>query len=416
MRTTPSDRTYLRILDTFISWVTLTHILVVAALLRVLSIALIRNYIHPNTWEFGEIARNLVSGYGYRMRVNNPSAHMPPLYPYLLSGLWKLAGDSPAAYLGLELFQAFLGVLLVLVVYRLTLILSSRGAALTAATIVAIWPSFIYLCNEVHSISIYTLLGVSSVYYLVRYVEVSRSWKDIVGLGLTMGGLLLCRAEAVLLLFIYAGILLWRCGRSSMVQAVASCLIAGACLAPWTIRNYRSLDRFVLVTTSGGFNLWVGHNEHAAGNSDYSLDNLRPEQQALLDHEPLGPDLEIRRSHRFTTFAVDFIRSHPATELRLALRKLFFFVLFDPTHAKGRSVSYWLPSLILTVLAGYGAWVRRRTLFRQYLPLTATVAVAIVLSIVVFALPRYRITIDPFLVIFAANAITFRALAPPAEA
>jgi hypothetical protein len=58
-------------------------VLSVAAILRLLSIILIRNYAHPNTWEFGEIAHNMLLGHGFAMRGDIPSAHMPPLYCYL---------------------------------------------------------------------------------------------------------------------------------------------------------------------------------------------------------------------------------------------------------------------------------------------------------------------------------------------
>jgi hypothetical protein len=220
-----------------------------------------------------------------------------------------------------------------------------------------------------------------------------------------MGALLLCRAEAIALLLGYALILVWRCGRRSTLQAVATCLIAGTCLAPWTIRNYRALGHPVLITTSGGFNLWVGHNLCATGNSDYSLDCLRPDQRALLDREPRGRDFEIADDHLFTAFAVDFIRSHPRGELRLAARKLFFFLLFDPTHKKAAKAAYWAPSLLLTFLACHGIWLRRCNLLKQDLPLTFSILFGILLGIALFSLPRYRITIDPFLSIYAADAI-----------
>jgi hypothetical protein len=291
-------------------------------------------------------------------------------------------------------------------VYRLSLLLTSQKVALIAATMVAVWPSFVYLCNEFHSISIYILLGVAAVYYLVRYVQVSQSWRDAISLGLCMGVLLLCRAEAIVLLGAYAFILPLRCGRASIFKALAVSLIALACLAPWTLRNYRALGHPVLVSTAGGFNLWVGHNPHASGNSEYSLDNLNPSQRASWEGEARGRDIEVNDDHLFTSFAMDFVRSHPKGELRLAVRKLFFFVIFDPTHKKSSRALYYSASLLLTSLTGYGMWLRRSELLTSYLPVTFSIFFAVLLAVAVFALPRYRIAIDPFLTLFAAEAVT----------
>jgi len=395
----------LKMLPTIAPRKLLAAILLMATLLRVLSIYVLHSYIGPDSWEFGTIAHNMLAGHGFSMYYDIPSAHMPPLYCYLLWGLWKYFGESPTTYLALELFQALLGVLLVLVVYRLSLLLASRRVALIAATMVAVWPSFVYLCDQVHSISIYILLGVAAVYFTVHYVQVSHSWRDAICIGLCMGGLLLCRAEAVVLLCAYAFILIVRCGRGSTSKALVTCLIALACLAPWTIRNCRVLGYPILVSSAGGFNLWVGHNPHASGNSDYSLDDLNPSQRARWEGQSRGREYEINDDRLFTSFAINYMRSQPKAEIILSARKFFFFVFFDPTHDKSRRVLYYGPSLLLTFLAFYGMWLKRSELLVSYLPVTFTIVFAVLLAVAVFALPRYRIAIDPFLTLFAAQAI-----------
>ena len=46
-------------------------ILVLAALLRLGSILILRNFLHPEIWEFGPIARNINSGLGYSIQLPN---------------------------------------------------------------------------------------------------------------------------------------------------------------------------------------------------------------------------------------------------------------------------------------------------------------------------------------------------------
>jgi hypothetical protein len=220
-----------------------------------------------------------------------------------------------------------------------------------------------------------------------------------------MGAMLFCRAEAVSLLALYAIILVWRCGRASLLRAGVVCVIALLCISPWTIRNYRVFGHLVPVTTSAGINLRIGHNSHATGDFTWDPSYLTPVQRETLERLMGGRDTEVLLDRQSTKFAIEFARSHPRQEAALLARKMFFFLIFDPSHRKGSQIAYWGPSLLLLLLAIYGAWLHRRHLVKQDLPVTATVAFAFFLSLVVFVLPRYRIAIDPFLVLFAANAI-----------
>lgn len=388
---------------------TLVIVLCVAAVLRIGSIFILHNYRTPNTWEFGEIAHVIMADHGYTTvfsdGVRVPSAYMPPLYPYLLTGLWSTLGESSRTYLMLELVQALLGVLLVFFIYRLAALLFSPRGASMAAGVAAVWPAFVYLCNEFHSINVYIVLGVAAVYHLVRYIEVSRSGRDAIYLGLYMGALFYCRAEAGFLLALYALILVWRCGTKSLLHAAVTCVIALACISPWTIRNYRVFGHPVLVTTSGGVNLWVGHNSHAIGNSTWDALYGTPDQRRKLGLLTGRRDTEVLLDQQAAEFAIDFAQSHPQQEAQLLVRKAFLFLIFDPEHRKGSHIAYWGPSLLLLSVSLYGACLHRRQLFTKDLPVTATIAFAFFLSLVVFVVPRYRIAIDPFLVVFAANAI-----------
>jgi hypothetical protein len=49
--------------------------------------------------------------------------------------------------------------------------------------------------------------------------------------------------------------------------AIFACTLAivvmGACILPWSVRNWHVFDRFVLISTNGGANLWMGNNPEA---------------------------------------------------------------------------------------------------------------------------------------------------------
>jgi 4-amino-4-deoxy-L-arabinose transferase-like glycosyltransferase len=395
----------------------LTTILVVAAVLRVASILYLRTYLHPETWEFSVIARNLNAGLGFVYPITGatsadlngtlvPSALMPPAYPYLLAWLWRLFGDRPATYLGIELLNAALGVLLVYMVYRTARALLSESAAKLAAVICAVFPSQVYMCNEFHSISFYIVLGVAAVFFLNRYMDESHHWRDAVWAGLCMGPLLLFRAEAMAITLMYAACLVLRRGWKALGAAVAFAAISLAVLSPWVIRNEVVFHTFIPTMSTPGFNLWLGHNDLTVGDNHFNwLAAQKPALHRELQAVPLSVEYEVNVDKLYKRDALSYIRTHPRREVELAGRKLFLFFAFDANHAKGGNALYWVPSILLTCVGAFGVYYQRRRLLRQDLLLTATIAYAAAIGTVMFVLPRYRIVVDPFLMIFAAAVV-----------
>jgi hypothetical protein len=50
-----------------------------------------------------------------------------------------------------------------------------------------------------------------------------------------------------------------------VLRAGAAMLILLVAVSPWTIRNYHAFNRFVLVSTNGGTNMWMGNNPETTG-------------------------------------------------------------------------------------------------------------------------------------------------------
>lgn len=405
----------------------LRTVLIAAALLRLTSIAVLHSFLHAQTWEFGPLAANLVNGLGYSdLMVNGtyqPSIYMPPAYPYFLAFFYLLGGEQPATFLIIEMIQAGLGVLLVYFVYRLALILMGKPEAIVAACLAAIYPTQIYMCNEFHPINIYIVLEVATVFFLVRFLETSASWKDLILAGICAGILMPFRGESPALILLYAAILMLRGGLKAAKPTVAFLLIAFACLAPWTIRNYRVFGRIVPVCASGGINLWIGNNPVATGDDRYRVadivrgdfarggvlpsdfQQLPPEVREALSRIPIDQNSEIAKDEALKRLAVNFIRTHPKEEAILSMKKIFAFFVFDPRHEKGRQALYWLPSILLSLLAIWGIFLRGKNTLQQDLLLVASMLFAVAVGIAVFVLPRYKIVVDPFIMIFAATGL-----------
>jgi hypothetical protein len=132
-------------------------------------------------------------------------------------------------------------------------------------------------------------------------------------------------------------------------------------------------------------------------------------EKAELGRIPLGRNTRVAQDDFLKRLAVDYIRTHPREEAVLALKKLFIFFVFDPSHEKGRNPAYWIPSLLLSLLAIWGAILRGKKLFGNDLFLVGSILLAVAVGMVVFVLPRYKIVIDPFLIIIAANVFAAKA-------
>jgi hypothetical protein len=217
---------------------------------------------------------------------------------------------------------------------------------------------------------------------------------------------MLFRGEAPALVLLYAILLIVRGGRKTAGAAAAFLLTAFAFLAPWMIRNYREFGQIIPVCASGGVNLWVGNNPRATGGQHYILypKPLSADLEKVFDrpmdkYYVVGVDAGLKR------LGIDFILTHPREDAILAAKKFFIFWVFDPTHDKGSSPGYWVPSLILSFFVAWGAVLRGKKLFTDDLFLSASVLFALAIGMVVFVLPRYKIVIDPFLIVIAANAV-----------
>jgi len=404
-------------------WLNLRTCLLLAAAARLSALLLLHNFTHPNFFEWGDIVRKYLAGRGFSYYTVNgvdvPTAYMPPAYSYILLVTFSVFGDRPFSYVLLQLMQAAAGVLLVYLIYRFTLVAWNEETALVAAAIAALYPPFVYMPVEMHSINFYIVLTVAVVYYLHLFLAGTPQRAYVVWTGLLLGGLIYFRAEALALPFLYAALLVFR-DRQNWRAALVVVLLPLLLLAPLSIRNTRALGSVVVTTTAGGINLWYGHNPQANGtqhelwpSGQYVFPNaaLRERFHAL----PATADYELRMSAIYREEALQFIRTHPKREVLLVLRKLFYFWTIDWNHPKARHAVYAVPTLALVTLFWVGVAIHWKDLTGRYLVLTVTLVFTNLLAVIFFVLPRYRLGVEPLMIPFAASALLWAWRARPAR-
>jgi 4-amino-4-deoxy-L-arabinose transferase-like glycosyltransferase len=222
-----------------------------------------------------------------------------PGAPLLYAGSYYLTGGvRDGVGRGVE---ALLGTAAILVIYLLTLRLSTRkSAALLAAAMVAIYPPFIHSTGALMSEppAIFTL---PAAMLALLWADSSRSGWAWALSGLLFGLTALIRPEYLFVALAFAAFVLVRrwmqagAGRALLTTAVffAAVLIP---IIPWTVHNYVQLDRIVPISTGSGKALYVGTNLPADGEyqrvkSDlherFTGERLEPNSDALDEVNPV---------------------------------------------------------------------------------------------------------------------------------
>ena len=191
------------------------------------------------------------------------AAHYPVGYPALLGLLYRIFGSSPIVA---GLANAVIGALGVLGVHRIARAAAPAGPAAVAGLTAALHPSLVFytpaLMTEGVTAALLAILG--AVALEVEGRERPRfGW---LALGLGAGFLVLVRPQALLLVPVLGGLSRLRAGwRSQAGAALLVTALAFAVVLPWTARNCVRMDRCVLVSANGGWNLFIGAAPGATG-------------------------------------------------------------------------------------------------------------------------------------------------------
>ena len=197
--------------------------------------------------------------------------------------------------------QALLGTAAILIVYLLTLRLSTRrSAALLAAGMVAVYPPFIHSTGA--------LMSEPPALFTLPAAILALLWADSRGSpwawllpGLLFGATALIRPEYLFVAFAFTAFVLVRRWMKDGIGAslVATALFFFAVLLPiipWTIHNYVQLDRIVPVSTGSGKALYVGTYLPADGeyqrvkadlHERFTGERLEPGSDELDDVDPV---------------------------------------------------------------------------------------------------------------------------------
>lgn len=302
-------------------------------------------------WEMGRLARSIAEGQGFSSPTDlptGPSAWAPPVYPYILAGVFKLFGVYSALSAWVILaFNSIFAALTCLTLYRIAERIYGPGVARATAWTWAVFPYAIYWpVRVVWETSLTTFLLSLALLLTLRMADQPPRFRSWILFGVLWGIIALTNTAIVSMFPFYLLWLLYRPSRrTGQLAGAALCVFTAALVvSPWLLRNYEVFGKFVFVRDNLPLEMYEANNDQSAGlwtRNEHPGNN--PEaMRRFQELGELGFMAEKKREVR------QFIREHPARFLRFTAE---------------RAVYFWIAPPQATIVAGYDLMVSRHTNF-----------------------------------------------------
>ncbi len=413
-----------------------------AIISRIAAVWILQSHHVPrSTYEHGEIAANLLAGRGFTTQflgAVGPTSQQAPVYPALVALAYAAGGvESPRALLLLHLGQAILGGLLVLGVMDLARSIAPGRPliAFSAGLVAALHPTLVYAATHVQVALLGTTLLIWALAAAYR-TGIVQSVRAAVLTGLILAFLAL--TDPILAL-VFPGVA-WAVyapwaghvvRRRSLALVAVIAITASAAVAPWLLRNARVHGEFVAIKSTFGYAFWQGNcllsegtdkvvrqsveetldrNQSTPGFEGLNRKLWEARHQAgyiddialsKQDYLLLGRASEPERSRILFRRALAELESSPGRYLRLCLRRLRYFLLFDETNPKSRVTAYRIPHLALSLFGTLGLFLAGSSLRMRLMPTIATAALIALFHTLTIVSARFHIPIEPLLGLWA---------------
>lgn len=375
-------------------------------------------------WEMGRIGRAIATGRGFADPFGlptGPTAWEPPLYPYLIAGVFGLTGVyTNASALVLLTLNSVFSALTCIPIFLIAKQCFNEKVAVWAAWMWAVLPFVMFYSTRwIWETSIAALLLTVLFWFSVRLEEAEGgiAW---VGFGALWGVAALTNTS--LLAFLpAAGLWAWyrraKAHKSSIVGVVLASVFFAMTIAPWLVRNYEAFGRFVFIRSNFGAELRLGNGPWAEG---LWMQWLHPTQNVLEMHryQQLGElGYVAARKHE----AMEWMKADYSRFLWVSVKRFIFYWAGLPRPGTSAVLAASKNSLFLasSILAfwGLGRAIRQRRP-GAWLFFWLILSYSFVYYIV-FPHPRYRHPIEPellmLMVFVISEAKTRRSLPAPGE-
>jgi 4-amino-4-deoxy-L-arabinose transferase-like glycosyltransferase len=361
---------------------------------------------------FHTIANLLADGQGFiapytleELGRVEPTAEHPPLWPLVLGAASEVGGNGLLSHrlVGVPFGVATVG-LLGLIGRRL----GGEKAGLIVAAIAACHPLLIGADGSLMSETLYGMFVAAALLLTLRLID-GPALRTAAALGIAIGLGALTRGEALALLPLLVAPAAWVAGKGTRERlAIGGVALAAAALvvSPWTIRNWTTFDRPVLVSTNDSTVL-------TGANCDATYRGRDLGWWRVDCRSPIRERNEAEQAAIWRDEGIEYAREHAGRlPVVIPVRVLRTWGVYQPRRmireAEGRDRTIetlgTLVYFLLLVPAVLGAILLRRRGAPLWVLLVPPAVVTIV-TVLGYGYPRFRHSADLVIVVLAGLAI-----------
>jgi 4-amino-4-deoxy-L-arabinose transferase-like glycosyltransferase len=368
---------------------------------------------HIHAWEQGNVARSLVAGHGFGSPFvsDQPSAIMPPVYPLIVAGIFKVFGVHTATSIfTVHAFDCLTNALACIPIFLMARRSFGPRVGLWAGWAWAFFPYGIYFAAAWAWSTHLLLLSLCWLLYLAQDLEVSPRLGLWAGFGWLAGFAGLVEPSVLVVIPFLMALATWKLARARkrwlLPGAVAS-LVLAATIAPWLIRDAVVFHRLIPMRDSMGLELWMGNNGYS---TRWTSDQLHPlhDAQELADYNRMG---ELAYMDHKAEQAREYIHAHPGWYAGMCLRRsvyLWFgywsfdsaYLAMEPMDPENIPFASFLT--IFGMVGLFLLWKRKQFEAVRY------AGVLILFPMIYYFThpePYHMRTLDPLLLIFVCSTI-----------
>ena len=394
----------------------LVLLLILAAGVRLAALQVLGDAHVPWNYEHEVIADNLLTrgqyAYSfYNLAPTRPTSFIPPVYPLFLALVRSYLGNIEGAY---KYFQIVLSSLTVLSMYALSRELGvSYSQSMLASLIMAVYPPLAAYSVDSSTVTFETFFVITGLWLAFRAVK-SDSALSTLGAGACIALAALTRSTWLVLVPI---ILVWSVwslinrGKHFAKFAVCMVLAVVIVMTPWILHNYNAQGQFLLTSTNGGLNFWIGNNPQATGEYIFPTQIDRELVTRVADWP------EVERDRFFYARGLEFAQTAPSVFFANFGKKLFYYLFFRPNIGSNYTGAQ-IPIFELAKLGFVASWTlmlpfavfglfKTGQYWREHFLLLVVLITQAIISALYFTGTRFRTPLDGFAMIWASLGICF---------
>jgi 4-amino-4-deoxy-L-arabinose transferase-like glycosyltransferase len=372
-------------------------------------------------WEMGWIARALASGHGFSSPYfpwSGPTAMQPPLYPALLSVVFRIFGVySLASAFAILSINSLLSSLTCIPIYFSAKFSLGTRAAVIAALVWAFYPFAIYFSTG--RVWEYSLTGLlfTTCFCIAQRIHSSPNpmawigWGALCGITALSNPSTLSTLPFLLLLAVFQ---VRNTGRRRLVNGMLTALAAVAVLTPWTVRNYHAVG--ILCPVRDNFWLEVYDDNGGDASLDPSFAHPASNPVEMRKFLTMGEKAFLAEKHGL---ALASLKSDPEFFVHKTLRRIFYYWtgFWSLSSQELREQPYEPGNIFyvcsITFLMLRGARRLGRTNRTALLPYLVLICIFPITYYITHPLMDYRQPIEPAIIVLAVcGAVPWRQRMP----